>query len=403
MSDGKDGRPQALTKEQLLAAVKRYKTVSIAELTLKLNVGRATVYRRMQDVTPAEVAAAIGTDSNATLTPAQHEKSVFELIPEIQKFKETLSLRRETGKAYTARMISALFRVCTHLNIHPTALTPEAAAEVILAIRRKDGSVPFGESEARKGLRAWFGFRGIGEEHLTNLGIDGRYKRVGRDRSMLKINHEQRLKFMEVLRRKVMHNWQSGRYHIDFGDNPKLAFAAENLPEHLFYTGTRIGVEADRGALSEEWSDVRFSQGIAIIRVVDKGKHGGITWFKKLIGAPATRFAVFYDAVGNPSNGKIYPFDYAALGALFRECYIEAGISREIWAGMVFHIWRHTAAQEMLDATDWNYGTVAKTLGWETTLALEKHYGKMPDASQLRALQKAMGLPVIEEKREFKF
>jgi hypothetical protein len=67
------------------------------------------------------------------------------------------------------------------------------------------------------------------------------------------------------------------------------------------------------------------------------------------------------------------------------------------------HIWRHTAAQEFLDVTDWNYGLTAKTLGWDGTQALEKHYGKMPDGAQLRGLRKAMGLPVEKEEREFLF
>ena len=99
----------------------------------------------------------------------------------------------------------------------------------------------------------------------------------------------------------------------------------------------------------------------------------------------------------------MFPFDYAAILEFFNEIYRAVGIPREIYAGMPLHIWRHTAAQEFLEVTDWNYGLCAKTLGWDGTQALEKHYGKMPDSAQLLGLRKAMGLPVEEVKREFKF
>jgi integrase len=70
---------------------------------------------------------------------------------------------------------------------------------------------------------------------------------------------------------------------------------------------------------------------------------------------------------------------------------------------MPFHVWRHTAAQDLLEASDWNYGLVAATLGWESIQALKKNYGRMPSSSQVRGLMKAMGMPFQEKKKEFAF
>ena len=79
------------------------------------------------------------------------------------------------------------------------------------------------------------------------------------------------------------------------------------------------------------------------------------------------------------------------------------GSGEWVWRGMPFHVWRHTGAQEMLEASDWNYGLVASTLGWESVQTLKQHYGRMPSSSQVRGLMKAMGLPFHEEKKEFVF
>jgi hypothetical protein len=42
-------------------------------------------------------------------------------------------------------------------------------------------------------------------------------------------------------------------------------------------------------------------------------------------------------------------------------------------------------------------------LGWESVQMLKQHYGRMLAASQVRGLLKAMGLPIQEEKKEFRF
>ncbi len=50
------------------------------------------------------------------------------------------------------------------------------------------------------------------------------------------------------------------------------------------------------------------------------------------------------------------------------------------------HIWRHTFAQDGLEATNYNYELIASLGGWESTTILKKHYGNMSDLAKLNGL-----------------
>ncbi len=101
--------------------------------------------------------------------------------------------------------------------------------------------------------------------------------------------------------------------------------------------------------------------------------------------------------------GHISPFEYNALRNFFVECYERAGVEGWLWHGMPFHVWRHTAAKDMLEASDWNYGLVVNSLGWESVQALKQHYGRMPSSCQVRGLMKAMDLPIQEKSKNSVF
>jgi integrase len=67
------------------------------------------------------------------------------------------------------------------------------------------------------------------------------------------------------------------------------------------------------------------------------------------------------------------------------------------------HIWRHTAAQDLLYATHYNYELSAQILGWKSTEMMKKRYGKMPDEERTTGLKESMGIKILREKREFLF
>jgi len=399
-NEKRTGRPQAATKQEVLKAIHDYKTTNAAQLAKHLGVARATVYRRLQQTSANEINEALGKFFDAELKPAQMQYEVFKKIPEINDFYETLRFKRDNSAKYSNDMARGIFRVCLNLNRKPSALTPENTAELVLKLKRKEVN-SLGIHETRKALRAWFTFKGISAQRLTDLGIDARAHRIGEDRSMARLSRAHRARFMGVLREAVQRNWFSrdGLYRLRFAEDHVLAASVLELPRFLYYTGTRV-----RAALAVKWgSSVKFEADAVTIRVVDKGRHGGITWFKKLIGEPLETFLAFYEKAGFPERGCIFPLEYDATRNFFIECYMKAGIAEWLWRGMPFHVWRHTAAQDLLEASDWNYGLVASVLGWESVQTLKQHYGRMPCASQVRGLVKAMGIPMKEEKKDFSF
>jgi hypothetical protein len=405
------GRPKAVTKAEVLQVIHDTVTVSPSELAKSLNVNRATVYRRLKEIKQEEIDQALASITEAELKPAEMEFDVFFTIPKVKEFYESLRYLKKRTEKYSGRMVHGLHRICLTTGKHPTALDYSDIRELMIKIGK--GEVPIKESETKKAIRAWFRFMEKSVDKLTELGVDGVTDRKGRDRSMLKFTQEQRHQIIKTMEAMTLCDWKSSRgFTIPFGSNPNLRKAIMQFLPVGFYTGTRAGKPRrgkdgnkiyDRGMLSMSWENIKFEPDRVIIRVVDKGKRGGITWFKKLIGEAAAEFRQFHEEIGSPNTGRVFSFDYQTLLLFFKEVYKTAGIPRNLWAGMPLHIWRHTAAQEFLDVTDWNYGLCAKTLGWDGTQALEKHYGKMPDAAQLRGLRKAMGLPVEEVKREFKF
>jgi integrase len=138
------------------------------------------------------------------------------------------------------------------------------------------------------------------------------------------------------------------------------------------------------------------------IKVMDKGKKGGITWFKQLVGEAKADFDRFVK--GSMSKPlRMFPFKVRHVRAFLKAAYTEAGIPKKLWMGLPLHIWRHTAAQDLLYATHYNYDLAAQILGWESTEVMKKSYGKIPDEDRTTGLIEAMGLPVVKEKREFLF
>jgi len=320
-NEKRTGRPQTATKQDVIKAIRDHKTTSATEIARHLAVGRATVYRRLKQINAYEINEALGIIHEAELKPAQMQYDVFKKIPEINDFYETLRFKRDNSQKYSNDMTLGIFRICLHLNRNPSALTPENTAELVLKIKKKEVA-NLGIHETRKSLRAWFSFKGVSAQRLTDLGIDARAQRVGEDRSMARLSRAHRAKFMVVLREAVQCNWVSseGLYRLGFADDDVLVAAVLELPIFLYYTGARI-----RAALSVKWGNsVKFEANTVTVRVVDKGRHGGITWFKKLIGDPRDAFVAFYERVGCPEGGRVFPLEYNATRRFLIECYKKA-------------------------------------------------------------------------------
>jgi len=395
------GRPRAVDKAAILQVIHDAVTVSPSELAKSLNVGRSTVYRRMKEIKQEEIDQALGIITEGELKPSEMEWHVFRRFPEVKKYIETLLYVRKNTATYSMKRVRMLFRVCVLLKRKPSALTPEMAKELLIRIRK--GEVKIGEYDYRMGMRVWFGYKGINGTLLTNLGLSS--DNSGEDRSHLKFTREQRAAVMRVVENWTCRNWSNGNTVIPFADEPYLGAAMRFLPKFLYYTGTRIGREGNdnmTGALNVLWENVTIQPEMITIKVVDKGKRVGIIWFKQLVGEAKADFDRFV-LVSQAKPIRMFPFRVRHVRAFLKAAYREAGIPEKLWKGLPLHIWRHTAAQDLLYATHYNYDLAAQILGWESTEVMKKSYGKIPDDERTVGLIEAMGLPVVKEKREFLF
>jgi integrase len=408
LEESTGGRHKALTENMLLKAIGKYQTASPSELLEKLNkagieVSRVTLWRRMKDLPQELIEATLQQVTDNELKPEQHSYSAFCQLPLVKDYSDNLLYIREVSPKYHKALMRGLFWLCKKLNKKPQALQSKESIDLCadLIMRIKKGEVKRGLESAMNIMRSWYLYNGIAGKYMTSKGITGdRIKGRGK-RSDVKLSQEHRHRFLEAVKSHFNDDWSENGNTIPFLSEPYLCQAMECCIKFEYYTGTR-----KMATLNADWRNVTWGEPITFVKVVDKGKHklGRITWKKRLAGEFLQEFKAYWERLGCPETGRIFPFDPSALPAFYNHCYAEAQIPEKIWGRMPTHIWRHTACQDMLLATDWNEEQTAKLLGWESKDTMTRHYGKASPEVINRGLLRAMGMPVPpEEKHEFKF
>ena len=391
MSKNKEaGRPQALTESDLLEAVRKYATKSPTELAEKLGVSRRTIHRRLTKIPEERIEQIFRELAETELKPFQEEWDVWRQIPEVEDYALSLD-KREVSEGRKQGYLRSIWHVSTYLKRHPKSLDIDECATLLVQIRKKKVTKRGLSYDAtRTAIRNWFLTKGTSGQKLTSKGISGELGKGFGKMAHLRLTKEQRRRFIEALREIVskMNDYVA-------------SLTWELLPYWLYYTGTRIGA-----SLSVRIEDFFVkTKHIWKARVVDKGRHkkGRITWKKHCVGELREKLVRLIEARGNAEHGLLFEgFIAKNVRTVFREAYEKAGIPKEL-VKQPCHIWRHTGAQDLLDATDWNYELVGAILGWKDTRTLKQCYGKMGETVKERGLRKAMGLPVEEVIKEFKF
>jgi len=405
---GKVGRPKAVTKKQLLHAIEMHATDSVTILAKKLNVSRKTIYHRLEEIPRKKIDRILMMLADSTLTPAEMDYTIFEQIPAVQRYRDMLAYNRKVSEGYLRQRIRSLHKLCCVLKIHPLHLDQEHIEECSMLVAKVErgeiktqtryGIQRMGVDGVKKTLRSWFQtMHALSGEFLTIKGIPSNFQEPKRSRARL--TPEQRNAFMKVLEQKTRFNWscKKGGYRgsIKFGDEPSLRERMLLLPKAYYYWGSR-----KKATLQARIQEMQWHNPIAIQRVVDKG---GLEWKKRTAGEFLKEFTKLHEMLGKPKEGLWFPFNGGAVGELFNECYAEAGIPENLWRGMPFHIWRHTAAQDMLEATKWNYELVAEVLGWVSVDMLKKYYGRIGEDTIDKGFAQAVGMQVVWKRREFRF
>ena len=376
------GRPEHLTTEDVIEAVRAYATTSETELSERLNVSRQTIYRKMKLIPNETIIQIFKELGESDLKPYQMSYEGFLTIPEVEQFKKALE-RRQVCPRHRNERLRTLWHLCVYLKRHPRTLSIEECADFLPTLWR-ERVAGLALYHVKKVMRSWFqNIYGINGEVLTSKGIDGSLTYEIGKRSHDRLTQKQRQAFIETLEATV--------------EKDSLFNAWLSLPFFLYYTATRINA-----TLKARIENIEKHEQYWIVTVVDKGRHknGRKTWRKFIIGELKERLERNLASRGNPESGFLFPFSHKKVLALFRPIYEKAGIPTP---KQLCHIWRHTSAQEFLEATDWNYELCAQTLGWEGSGILRQCYGSMSETAKERALKKAMGMRIKETKKKFKF
>lgn len=418
------GRRMKITAESFINAVKKKRTLSESVLGEYLGLDRSTIFRFKTN--NPEIVAQMDEFIKQYENVIFNGMVSFDVFQNINVIKEWIDVmkQRQVGAKQTAQRLRALYNVCNYLQVHPQKLNVDLAGKVVneMKLKKREGEiVPKGLSYStiRSAIRSFFTtVLGISGEMLSAKGVDAAATERSGEFSKEKVTFEQRRALEDTLKtviakasnggiEYVRKNGEKGMISISLIDYPFIYEELLTLCKFCYYTGTR-----KMAALNAELSNPKnmYNGVLWTINIIDKGKKGGHRWeklltdfaledFKKYVNV---RFDMPYEMMELKARsiGFIFP-SVAKREHANKDVSTIVGLALH-YAGkdteIPIHIWRHTAAQDGLVATNYNYELVASLFGWDSTTILKKHYGKMSDESKVSGLRKMMGIEIPEEK-----
>jgi integrase len=389
------GRKKSLTVEDWYNAVIKYSTLDDNELAKELGIGRDEELRVKYYVPALEH---IDKMSNLELDVSLRNFDNFRKLKIIQQFERTL-INRPKPLKLEVRMarLRAVYNMCIYLNQHPRKLNLEDVADRVTESRlifEAGEKAPKGlsYSSQRKGMRSFFiNVHGIAGQVLTTLGIDASDSPNLGKYANQKVDKNVRKRFIEIL---------CVEENITTMELLELIY----LAYFMYYTGTRVN-----SSISFNFSERTYTlnDDFYMFEVLDKGRGKGIPWKKMLIGDALEKTIEYFEKrhkIPREQQQEMIPqkitnlfpslveMGYDKVRRIYKKCLLLAGLPYTDF--MPCHIFRHTYAQECLDATDHNYEFVASTGGWKNSKILKDCYGEISEQAKERGLRKAMGLPI---------
>jgi len=421
------GRKAKVTKEKYLEAVKRKRTTKDIVIAQYLGVHRSNI-SRFKKANPDVVEKGVKILSRFTSTVFDAKNLTFEAfiqIPIVERWGE-IQNQRMVGKNLQQSRLRALFNVCRHLNTHPENLTIELCTKIVTEAKTAyyaDEKFIRGLAylNIRKPIRSFFQLiHGVSGELLSSVGIDAESSKGAGSASKERVLEEQRRIFDKVLRDsvyEVINDPSKVRYDKYKGLEELIYLEMKGITHFMYYTATRIGSANPnfQGSLSIKMNNPKhvLTKKRWRINVLDKGEKGGIEWDKLMMDDGIVKMRQYIserfdmDIEGIETGMKtidkfLFPIlngSYELERKIMRSALEKSGVTTR----NPNHIWRHTFAQDFLNASDWNYELCASIGGWKDTGTLKKHYGEMSEDAKERGLQKAMGIPVEDVTYELKW
>jgi Phage integrase family. len=286
----------------------------------------------------------------------------FMQLDVIQELVKQLRLKGDTERSID-RNIKAIFELCMYRGKHPDDLTIEDILDFLDYKRlewaekgkdlRKQEILSQFSTEYISPLRVWCKFKGLPiPPALTTVEYYSPYRKV-------RITVEQRYQLLKYIYDKYRNIYETIRAVLIF----------------LYETGSRA--QALRNVQFIETEE--FGQKVIYAITEEKGKRTQIRWEKPINPKWWTYIKGFLPIRSDNMLRRIKE--------ILREAYevvLPDGIVKKYALSHPFHVWRHTAANDLLEASNYNLMLVAQKLGWKNVQMIVNVYGTMDKAMLLR-------------------
>ena len=402
------GRKSSLQEERFLKAVQKKRTLNDTDLADAMGVTRMTVwnYKRKNPETVKKAEEWLATYSNMDFKN-MITMDIYEKLPEIIDW-EQMQINRQVSKEVIQDRKRSLYNVCTYLKTPPLKLNVDMVSTLCneMKIRKRNNEeVPRGLafSVIRDAIRSFFTLElGLSGELLSAKGVDMSATEGSGILAQERLTKDVRAKIegnINLVFSKLKEIHPDTRADYDTMKVEALAYC-----KFMYYTATR-GTASLEFKMSHPQSE--YNNKMWVFHLKDKGKKGGKWWDKILIDEAledfkqylVKRFGLQYETLEDTVKNMDYAFPlirrYAKLTIMLKVVLKRSGKETTIPT----HIFRHTFAQDALDATNHNYELTASIGGWDSTAILKKHYGQMSDTAKVKGLKKMMGIKVEEEEK----
>lgn len=412
------GRKAKFEASEYIDAVKKCRSLNDKDVALVLGVDLTTVYRFRKNSNNwsiiSEAEKALEEIKIVRYDGVNNSIDIFRLNPSII---EWVNMQRKVSEDVKSDRVNVMFNVCKYFGVNPDKLTVEACAKLVNEMKeRYDKKEPAIRGLAyyyiRKPIRIWFMLtKKMSAQYLTNMGIDAdRSKGTGTmatERIPRDIRHRLNGEYGDNLKVSVM------KYSTDIKENvdvDKVVDEMHGIAYFMYYTATRITATSNV-ILNDPQS--KYETDIWRIHLIDKGRKGGLHWIKLFYGHGLEamrdyiekRFGLpkeIQDATLPTMDKYMFPWthdNYRTETKMMKYAEKISGLQTRI----PNHIYRHTFAQDGLDATDNNYDLVAELGGWEDTGTMKRSYGKRSQKSRESGLRKMLGYKEKDETYELRW
>ncbi|HID41616.1 MAG TPA: hypothetical protein EYP33_05615 [Pyrodictium sp.] len=300
----------------------------------------------------------------------------FRQLELIQELEKQLRLKDDT-ESNIKRNVKAIYELCLFTGKHPEDITIDDVLN-FMDYKRLEWQ------ERGKDLRAQHVLAQFSTQYISPLRVFAAFRGLPIPPALSTTEYYSpyhKVRITVEYRYKIL-KWVKENYPEDY-DTVRAVLI------YLYETGSRASALSSVQFLETE----EFGTRVIYAITEEKGKKARIRWEKPL----NPKWYQYIKSKLPLSNKEV-----ERVRKILRKAYeavLPEGLTRKYALEHGFHVWRHTAANDLLEASGYNLMLVAQKLGWKNVQMIVNVYGTMDRAMLL----KLSGYNVNYEAAKFEF